>query len=670
MTFESPLTGYCSALAKAPRAEQLAALAALRPLVEAAARRTGVRLDARGALRVPARGAGKPQPGYDSSDDEEEAAAAAGQASAASLRAAAGCSAPAPGQAGATAGAAAPTFSDGDADVMPDAAPEAYTACFPEGLCGLRSAAAGSDPSAPPAMGDALSAWASDVGVVAAQAVSSALAAGSTVVMPACACPAAARRTGSSGLMDAVREGVNAGGVTGMPDGGAGSAAVAAAIGPGPADAAPSAASGVRWGDAPERVCAALAVLAPGLFADVAGLALAPLACTLNHSCVPNCQLDTTPAGQLTAVTLNDVAEGEELTIAYTATAVPLVVRRAELAKHAFECACARCALEAGGAAALRALPPAEVHALARQAQEEGRYNDAERMLRALLARPAAATAAGVPAAPDASAAHALGVCLLASGRWAEAHDTWAAAARRAPMHAALKAQAEKDACYWPAPEAPMQRSLRDEEVTPTVDDIYCIPVGPNEERDVAYITRVPLLTAQDCARAVAAAEETAACMGGWATQRHYAVPTTDIPLHEVPSLQAWFNEALRGVIAPLLVAAYPEIGAPGRVRVHDAFIVRYAAAQQRHLPVHQDQSMYSLTIALNPRAQFTGGGTFFESGRTVICPDVGHIVAFTGDSRHGAEPITAGVRYIIACFLFVGSEDAKAEDVPEAADF
>ena len=107
--------------------------------------------------------------------------------------------------------------------------------------------------------------------------------------------------------------------------------------------------------------------------------------------------------------------------------------------------------------------------------------------------------------------------------------------------------------------------------------------------------------------------EAHAAASGGWTTQRHHAVPTTDIPIHESPELLGWFNRALRDRIAPLLAFHFGELlPSPSAVRVHDAFLVRYSAeGGQAHLPMHTDESMLSLTIVLNE--QFTGGGTFFE---------------------------------------------------------
>jgi hypothetical protein len=33
-------------------------------------------------------------------------------------------------------------------------------------------------------------------------------------------------------------------------------------------------------------------------------------------------------------------------------------------------------------------------------------------------------------------------------------------------------------------------------------------------------------------------------------------------------------------------------------------------------------------------------------------------VLAFSGETRHGGEPITAGVRYIIAAFLYIADKE------------
>ena len=422
--------------------------------------------------------------------------------------------------------------------------------------------------------------------------------------------------------------------------------------------ASPPSASGVHWSDAPERVAASLAMLAPAIFSGVDGVALGLCCSALRHSCVPNCQFETAAGGALALVPLRDIAADEALTASFVATASPLDVRRAELRRRRIDCTCNRCSIDEAVAAgplaldaALAALPQHALLTLARQAQEEGRHSDAEMLLSNLCQRHAA------DRVEPGEAAHALGVSQLALGRWSAAHATWAAAARASPLHAALAAQTAKDASYWPAPGAPCDDEAAGA-LLPLFGNGECftrVPLGAGGA--TAVLTAAPLLDAAGCARLVAAAEAAAAGEGGWTTARHYAVPTTDLPLHRVPALLRWFNGAMQRSIAPLLAAAHPGAVDAARVRVHDAFVVRYDAAAQRHLPVHRDQSVFSLTIALNARTEFVGGGTFFAESCSVLCPDAGHLVAFSGETRHGGEPITAGVRYIIAAFLYLADD-------------
>ena len=115
-------------------------------------------------------------------------------------------------------------------------------------------------------------------------------------------------------------------------------------------------------------------------------------------------------------------------------------------------------------------------------------------------------------------------------------------------------------------------------------------------------------------------------------------------------------ERAFVGRLAPLAAAA-PDLVRDGgaNVRVHDAFVVRYDASAQHHLPMHRDQSSLSVTLALNdPGDDFEGGGTAFAApvGETVS-PEAGHVVAFRGGLRHGGAPVVRGTRYVVAAFLF-----------------
>ena len=185
----------------------------------------------------------------------------------------------------------------------------------------------------------------------------------------------------------------------------------------------------------------------------------------------------------------------------------------------------------------------------------------------------------------------------------------------------------------------------------------------PGLEKSDAFVCE-SLLPVDECAHAIEAAEKYTAKHGGWNTSRHYAVPTTDVPVHLVPEVLTWFNSALRDYIFPLLDSHFGG-GKPGSLRVLDAFVVRYDADRQRALPLHRDESELSFTLALNSGdrdsngdkcgdgTDFTGGGTFFAKAGRAVVTKAGGLVAFRGNLLHSGHRIRSGVRYIIAAFLY-----------------
>ena len=157
------------------------------------------------------------------------------------------------------------------------------------------------------------------------------------------------------------------------------------------------------------------------------------------------------------------------------------------------------------------------------------------------------------------------------------------------------------------------------------------------------------------------------------------AVPTTDLPLHKVPSpvalspgsststLASWFRLVLDSRLRPLLLRQFGPslVGLSGeQVLIHDAFVVLYDAGgggavgpsapglRRDHLPMHYDESTVSFTIALDDG--FEGGGTYFHDLGRALKPSVGCVLSFRGDRCfHGGSPITKGRRHIIAAFCW-----------------
>ena len=161
------------------------------------------------------------------------------------------------------------------------------------------------------------------------------------------------------------------------------------------------------------------------------------------------------------------------------------------------------------------------------------------------------------------------------------------------------------------------------------------------------------ILDPGECNRMIAVVEEYQQkhrC-GDWTTSRHYSVPTTDLPLCLVPELLSWFNVQLEEKIFPAMEQHFE---VRGRLRIFDAFLVKYdASAGQKRLPLHNDQSDYSLTVAMNSLEKYGDGGTYFSDTDATYKTGIGGIISFRGDLTHAGKMITMGRRYIIVCFVY-----------------
>jgi len=135
--------------------------------------------------------------------------------------------------------------------------------------------------------------------------------------------------------------------------------------------------------------------------------------------------------------------------------------------------------------------------------------------------------------------------------------------------------------------------------------------------------------------------------------------------LREVPGLLDWFEHRLRTRLFPMLQRLYPDIiHSPDELRCHDAFVVRYDAQGMAALELHQDTTSFSFTIALNPAADYEGGGTLFPAIRpadtdvpfapAAIKTDVGGVCSFPGRLWHGGNAVESGYRYIIPLFIYL----------------
>ncbi len=211
--------------------------------------------------------------------------------------------------------------------------------------------------------------------------------------------------------------------------------------------------------------------------------------------------------------------------------------------------------------------------------------------------------------------------------------------------------------------EAPLAEVLREDQADRAVQ-WSAAGAEALSARGVVHRSNGPLIDPEACAWVVREVEAHCAAAGGWSTARHVEAPTTDVPVSQVPAIRGWFDGVLRDTLFPMLAARYPyAISSADELRVMDAFVVRYDAAEQASLPTHQDENTFSFTIALNDRAEYEGGGTGFDKlrpagsaddfARHVLNADAGGVVTFPGKLPHGGNTVTSGRRYIIPLFIY-----------------
>ena len=84
-----------------------------------------------------------------------------------------------------------------------------------------------------------------------------------------------------------------------------------------------------------------------GSTAQLVGHGMYPSAAMFNHSCAPNCKLDSDKVEKLTITTVVPVESATELTVSYIALDKPVTARRKALRQqYNFECNCERCVEE------------------------------------------------------------------------------------------------------------------------------------------------------------------------------------------------------------------------------------------------------------------------------------------------------------------------------------
>ncbi|KAK1740571.1 2OG-Fe(II) oxygenase family protein [Skeletonema marinoi] len=392
----------------------------------------------------------------------------------------------------------------------------------------------------------------------------------------------------------------------------------------------------------------------------------------MQHSCCPVAMLDvqdpSSPLDSLSWMSLHDVEEGNLTfysTLGYLeGDTRSRAVELKKLFGSDFTCSCTRCRYEndnTGNKSGTLPFSQLQLKSLADLAMQHGRFADAIGLYELILeSHPCDGNVLHARAAAVlGTASNSFGDKGHCNGHFLRAQRLWKEAGSKCSDHPEIALHVDKQRMYGTVD------SLDDE-----IDD-------SSSSSNIQYSTHLngkcfvtskatPLLSEDECQLIIKTAEEHCNSSTGWTTTRHYAVPTTDIPIHEITKLHDLFTKKLwSSKIRPLLRQQL-KLNGNRQILIHDAFVVRYDSSKQRYLPPHLDESSHSFIIALN--SEFKGGGTYIHELERVLSPTVGGMVSFEGGSLlHSGDPVVSGIRYCIVAFCYidnVGEQTAKTAEV------
>lgn len=167
-----------------------------------------------------------------------------------------------------------------------------------------------------------------------------------------------------------------------------------------------------------------------------------------------------------------------------------------------------------------------------------------------------------------------------------------------------------------------------------------------------------PLFTPLFCREIIEEAEH----YGQWTNYRGKDLVPIDIKLDSI-RFNEIYSRILKEYVYPLFYHKYQLQGdAWGKLNSQN-FIVRYLSDKQGHLGLHNDGSYISMIVTLN--TDYAGGGTIFPKFKKLLRHEQpGYASVHPGliGYLHGARPVTAGRRYILASFFFPGSKPPIAD--------
>jgi tetratricopeptide (TPR) repeat protein len=170
------------------------------------------------------------------------------------------------------------------------------------------------------------------------------------------------------------------------------------------------------------------------------------------------------------------------------------------------------------------------------------------------------------------------------------------------------------------------------------------------------FVTETPLLTSEECQKVIQDAEDHFAGRE-WDRLDSGQYKVAGFWIKDIPSVHQWFVETVATRLFPLLARTFPDfIDSPADLCVDNAYVFKYTPETGFRTNVHTDSGCLSFTLALNPKEDYQGGGTWFEGldgapEGGVIEMNEGQVTFRPGGVKHCGHAVQSGTRYIIGGF-------------------
>jgi hypothetical protein len=170
------------------------------------------------------------------------------------------------------------------------------------------------------------------------------------------------------------------------------------------------------------------------------------------------------------------------------------------------------------------------------------------------------------------------------------------------------------------------------------------------------FQSKLPILTSEECQSLI---DEARSVISQGLTptdsqERENNRPTNselgEAKLTTLVQSRHWIRQKLQSTLFPLLEDRF----GLNQLTLSDGLVIGYGyfGGGSKSQPIHQDSSLLSLNIALSPRTNYTGGGTYFEALQQCLHQDQGHVMCHASSIRHAGNGISTGERWILVLFV------------------